>query len=148
MQFLLFRVRYCFAVILFSASEWVSNGDVPCKVALEVGVGNSPFYCIIGRVVGFHTKVGSNYHKVEVEAQTKTVGQCYLLVESIEAEGTTGLSFIVVYSPYITGVDKDCRLDFPEQLGAILNAEVEAYIATLVYKAVVVVVTIVATRAQ
>ena len=127
------------------ASEWVSDGDVPSKVAGKIGLGYGPLYCPIGRVVGFHTEVGADNYKIEVEAYAESICQGYLLIEGIKAKYTSGLGFVVVYGPYVTGIDKECRLDFPEQLGSILYAQVETNIATLVYKAIVIVISVVTT---
>ncbi len=101
-------------------------------VAAPFGMDKRPFFLVHGGVVGFEPQVEAKQEIGEVHAQADAVGSGYLLVESVETEHASGLVFVVVYGPDVSGIDEYGSFEHPEQFGAVLKAQVEAYVAALV----------------
>lgn len=103
-------------------------------VAAPGGVEKGPWLLAAGRVVGLHAEVEAEKEVGEVHAQADTVCGGDLLVEFVECKFAVGLVFVFLYSPDVAGVDKDCAFEHPEEFGPVFDAEVEAYVAALVYE--------------
>ena len=104
------------------------------SIAFPVGVDDGPALLVYGRVHGFETEVETKKEVGEVHAQADTVCGGDLLVEFVECKFAVGLVFVFLYSPDVAGVDKDCAFEHPEEFGPVFDAEVEAYVAALVYE--------------
>ncbi len=116
------------------ASEGQTDSEMDGKVALETRMDDGEMVASVGvgRVDGLHARIEAEDEIVEVETDAQPVGHGYLTPELIEAELPTGLVGIVAEGPDVAGIDKGGTIDFPEQMGSILDVHVELDVARLV----------------
>ena len=85
-------------------------------------------HCLPRWVIGLHATVQPEYKESEIKSQAKAVRHGNLFIECIKPEFAVRLLGIFLYCPDITGIDKGRTIEFPEQLGAILNACTQFYV--------------------
>ena len=104
------------------------------EVTLEAGIcdGEMPAAIGLGWMNGFHTAVEPQNKIVEVEAKAKSVGDCYLPPELIELELTARLVLVVPDCPDIACIDEGCPIEFPKEVGAILNIQIQLDVTGLI----------------
>ena len=104
------------------------------EVALELRMrdGEMPVLVGIGGMDGFHAGVEPKDEVVEVEAKAEAIRDGNLPPELVEAELAAGLVVIVANSPDVAGIDEEGTIEFPEEEGTILHAEIELDVSTLV----------------
>lgn len=131
------------------ASKRVADGEVEGKVAAEVGVHQRIAVApLAGRVYGLHACVEAQDEEVEVEADADAVGHGYLTIETVEAELPAQLVHVVAECPDVAGIDIDCSLQFPEELGAVFDVDVELDVARLEHEVDVAAIRLVAARPE
>lgn len=113
-------------------SEGVANGEMECCVASPSGMYDWPMLLIACGIVGFQAEVESEQEVGEVHAQSDAIACGYLSPEGVEMEHSSGLIFVVMYCPDVSGVGKQCAFKHPEKPAAILEIEKQADVATLV----------------
>ena len=104
------------------------------EVALELGMdyGEMSVVVGIGWMYGFHAAIESKDEVVEVKAQSKTIGDGYLLPKFFEAELTSRLLFIVANCPNITRIDKGCTVNLPKEMCSVLCIQVKLDVTCLI----------------
>ena len=102
----------------------------------------------IGRIDSLHTCIEAEGEEVEGETQSKTIGDGNLLVKLVEAEFTFGLVLVFTDGPYVTSIDEECAVDFPEQMAAQFDIEIQLNISALVEEVDLSVGSFVGTRAE
>ena len=109
------------------------------------GVVVAPF---VSRVHGLHACIESQGEEVEGEAEAQTVTHGNLAVEFVEAEFAFGLVFILADGPDVACIDEESAVDFPEQMAAQFDVEVEFDVTALVEKVDLSVGTLVGSRTE
>lgn len=92
----------------------------------------APLLAVLRRVVKLLADVEADEEEREVETQAETVGARELLIELGEVELPALLRLIAVDGPDIAGIEERRALEYPEELEAVLEVEVELYVAGLV----------------
>ncbi len=103
------------------------------EIAVEVGVcdGVVVFARVCG-VDGLHASIEADDEEVGIHAQSDAVADGYLLEEGVEAELSPWLVGVAAYGPDVACIDKGGSAEFPEEFGAVFEAEVELDVARLV----------------
>ena len=86
----------------------------------------------IHRIDGFHTSIESEDEVVKYQSETHAIGCSQLFIELIETELATWLVRIFAQGPYITGINKQCAVNFPEQMGSVLCIKIQFHVAALI----------------
>ena len=107
---------------------------MPGKIALEVGMDNRIALRAagVGRVDSLHAYIEADDDEAHVEAHAGSIGYSNLAPEVVGEELPARLVVVVVDGPDVAGIDKEGAVEFPEEVGTILNAAEEAYVARLV----------------
>ena len=104
------------------------------EIAAELRVNDGEMLLLggIGGVDSLHTHVEANNEIVEVQTDAQTIADSQLVPELRELKLSARLLFVFTQGPYITGIDEQGTTKLPEQIGTILEIEVELHIARLV----------------
>ena len=86
------------------------------EIALELGMDDRVMSAaaLFTRIYGLHAAVETKNEEIKVEAQSQSVGNGYLPVETVKAELPSGLVGIVACVPNISGVNKGGGMEFPK----------------------------------
>ena len=106
------------------------EGEVAAPAGMEDGV--MVLVAVISRIDRLHGAVEAEDEIAEVEAQAEAVGDGDLLEEGVEQKLAAGLLGIGSERPDVARIDKGGAVKLPEQVGAILEVEVEAHVAGLI----------------
>ena len=91
----------------------------------EIRTGDSPSACALFlRIVYFESGIHAEEHEIEVQPEPQSVGYGYFPEETGRVKVAVFLCGIGAYGPYISGIGKGGKLEFPEQFGAILQIKV------------------------
>lgn len=101
-------------------------------IAAPRGMDYWPLLLPPSRIVGLEAEVKAQDEVVEVEAQAGAIGCCELAGDILEVKHSARLIGIGMDGPDIAGIDKEGSVEDPEELDAVFDREVEAYVATLV----------------
>ena len=85
-----------------------------CCVSVPVEMENWPSLLPLGRIVGFDAEIKAQKEIIEVHAQAKPVGACYLFPEGVEVEHASWLIFVTVDGPYVASINECAPLKHPE----------------------------------
>ena len=113
-------------------SERVTHREVEFAVTLEAGVQQWPVFLPAGGVVGLHAHIDTHKKILEVQADAGAIGGSDLLIELVELENAARLVLIVLDGPDVARVQEEAQLHYPEQLGTVLEIDIEADITALV----------------
>ena len=121
---------------LSHSSERQSDGEVEREVAAEVRMndGIMLFVILVSRVDGFHSHIEAQDEIIEVQPQTETIGQCYLLIEILKLKLATGLISVSAQGPDVSRVDECSAVELPKQMRPHLSIEIEFHVTGLVYE--------------
>ena len=106
------------------------------KVALEVGMNKWKPFLTLRRIVCLHTAVETDEEIVEVHAESKPIGCCYLFVEFVETEFSSRLVFVVADCPDVAGIDIGCQFEHPKQFCPVFQVHVQTNVTTLFHEGV------------
>ena len=114
--------------------EGQTNSKVEAEVTVEFGMddGEMAFGILECWMYSFHTTIESEDEVVEIEAQTQSIGYCYLAPKTVNLELAAWLLGILAQSPDVTGINKCRSVDFPEQMGTVFGIEVEFEVTRLI----------------
>ena len=88
---------------------------MPREVTAKVRMQDSPFpSATFLRVIGFHTGIETDQEEIEIEAETSSIRDGNLFVETGKIEVTVRTALILMESPDITGINKGRHLEFPK----------------------------------
>ena len=102
----MFVVLFMIVATAIPMSERISDSEVEVGIATPARVYQRPAFLVHRRVVGLEAKVEAQQEVCEIEADAKAVGGCDFLVEFVELKLPAGLVGIVLYGPYVAGIDK------------------------------------------
>ena len=92
------------------------------------------FVILVSRIDSFHSHIEAQNEIIEVQPQSETVGQCYLLIEILKLKLTTGLISVSAQGPDVSRVDECSSVELPEQMRPHLSIEVEFHVTGLIYE--------------
>ena len=123
---LAFHINY----ILERHSYCEMEGKIPTEFRMDQRVVRLVL-SLIGRIDGLHTSIETQHEEVEVQSQAEAVARSQVRHHSSKGELSSRLLFIISESPDVTRIDKGCSVELPEQVGAILQVQVQLQVAGL-----------------
>ena len=118
------------------------------KVAAKVGIddGEMLLAAFVSRINGFHTPIKSKDEIIKVQTQAQSIRSSYLFIKLVELKLSAFLLRIVTCIPYITGIDEQGSMKFPEQIRTPFHTEEQLQVSRLIDKVYLAIFSGIATR--
>ena len=103
-------------------SEWQSDGEVEGEVAGEIGMDEGVMGApCVGGIDSLHAAIETEDEEVKGEAETEAVADGDLAIERVKTEFPFGLVVVTADSPDVAGIDEECTIEFPKEVGAVFE---------------------------